>query len=851
MRASAFRVSLIAVFVAAMTVASSSSGVEAAPNPGEAAVVDEAAGDLTSSIARMDAFFARNPELAGQSGTGWKPYNRLKWFREGRVGPDGTIPAGARWRAGAERRARESLETGTPRAGWFNRGPTNFSGRMLDIEFDPNDTDVVYAGAAGGGLWKSMDGAVSWTPITDHLPTLAVNAVCVLPWDSNTVLIGTGEGTLNAYRIGGVGILKSTDAGATWGTTALSYPVSDGHGFHIMEANAVTGTILAGATDGLWRSTDDGETWTDVKTGGHWFDVKWKPGDPSTVYAVKGDDDVGNGVKISTDDGLTWAKAGTGQPSAWLLGKTKIAVTPANPEWIYAGYAGRTYSDPTLVGIYLSTDGGGSWSLQADSPNFYSQQGWYNNTIVVDPNDETRVFVGGVSLYRSQNSGVSWGTVGGGAVHVDHHAAVYRPGTDANLFVGSDGGVWESVDDGQNWMDRNTGLVTYQFYDICVSQFDAAFMGGGTQDNGTDRWFGSTVWQNGLFADGMVCNINPANSTIYAEIQNGVHYKSFDGGDDWTPINNGIDEEGRWVTPVAQDQNAGNHLYTATVARTYRTTNGGSWWDPVGDFSPVWIDISRVDGNVVWTVAGTGVIYSTNDGLSWNSAADYGFDTGSGLRIHAHPTDVNTAFVTFSSYADVAHMAMTTDLGASWIDITGDLPPQPVNVILVDPQQTDRWFIGTDTGVWASTDGGSAWIPFDEGLPNTVVMDLEIQESDRKLVAGTFGRGAWEVDIAAPLSTGAGVALPGAPAGLMLDAPRPNPVTHEALFRYASKRDDGVVLDIYDVAGRLVNRLAEHPRGDGIIRHAVWMADDVPNGVYFAVLRSGGVQMSRKVTVTR
>jgi photosystem II stability/assembly factor-like uncharacterized protein len=239
---------------------------------------------------------------------------------------------------------------------------------MLALTFDPTDTDVLYAGSASGGLWKSTDGGLAWLPLTDELPTLAVGGVAVILASPNVVLIGTGEATLNVDRVGGVGILKSTDGGTTWATTSVSYSVASGHGFHVLRANPANGTVLAGATDGLWRSTDEGDTWDLVRAGGNYYDVQWKPGDANRVYTCKGNDSVGNNVKVSTDDGVTWASAGTGQPSSGLIGKTKIAVTPDDPATIYTMYA-ESSGSAGLLGVYRSTDDGGTWELRATSPN--------------------------------------------------------------------------------------------------------------------------------------------------------------------------------------------------------------------------------------------------------------------------------------------------------------------------------------------------------------------------------------------------------------------------------------------------------------------------------------------------
>jgi photosystem II stability/assembly factor-like uncharacterized protein len=806
----------------------------------------------------MARFYEEHPELKDQRGSGWKPYNRVKWLLEPRM-TDGRLPVlGARWEAWQARMEREAAIGRAPLAGWFAIGPVNMSGRIISIDFHPTNPDIVYVGAASGGLWKSEDGGDTWRTTTDELPTLAIGAVCVLHWNPDIVLIGTGEGTGAYPGLFGVGILKSIDGGETWSTTSLSYPVSDMIGTNVIEANPYTGTILAGARDGLFRSTDEGETWTQIQTVGRWYDVKWKPGDSLRVYAAKGFGLGNNNVKVSTDDGLTWNKAGVGQPPGGEVGKTKIAVSAANPNVIYANYTSSVTSQS--LGIYRSDDNGETWIPQNTTLNMVNSQGWYNLTLEVDPNDINTVIAGGVSLYRSTDGGVNLSETGGGfglgnetAVHVDHHAIAYEPGSSSNVWVCTDGGVWKSIDDGVTWSSRREGLVTYQFYDICVAQSDPTFMMGGTQDNGIPGRVDPETWAaSTLFADGMVCNVDPENANrIYGEWQFGNHVKSVNGGDSWFSIMNGITGSGSFVAPADEDQNQPARLFTSTSDGIFRTTNGGSSWEAVGSQTAIWISISPVNGDVVWTVNSAGVMYTTNDAETWQNAASYGFPVGAETKILAHPTDANTAFVTFSGYTrGVSHIAMTTDMGASWLDVTGDLPQQPVNTMIVDPLDPIAWYIGTDVGVWSSINSGANWAPHGVGLPNAVILDLEIRRSARKLVAGTHGRGAWEIDIP-PLS---GMDVNGASDSaidLMLDPPFPNPLRDRTLLRFASRHPGPVSLDVYDVRGGLVSHVGDLANGDGIIRTTWWSVGDLPSGVYFVTLRAGGEQKSHRIVIAK
>lgn len=826
---------------------------------GGAAAEPDGARVLPDFFARMERHFADHPTLARQRGSGWNPYNRAKWF-EAPLLEHGALPgAGQRQAIFDEKRRRAALRGGSP--AWFELGPVNLSGRILDIEFHPTNASIVYAGSASGGLWKSTDSGDTWVPLTDELPSLAVGGIAVSGADPNVVLIGTGEGNQNAFRVPGVGVLKSTDGGGTWAPTNLAFDVTQAVGFHFLEVNRGTGVYLAGTTAGMYRSTDEGSTWAQVLTGYYW-DAVWEAiGTGSTrVYAVGGGDTFGgNTVRVSTNDGLTWTLASTGLPSAGQIGKTKLAFARSEPHptTLYAHVTAAQGFH--TMGIYRSTDNGASWHIRS-TENIAGGQGWYSATIAVPRNNWNVVLAGGIELWKSTDGGATFVETGDGyglgtdtALHWDHHVLKYRPGSGELPWCGTDGGVWASTDGGDTWASRRAGINTYQFYDVCVAQSDPDWLMGGSQDNGVNGPVAAQDWfTSNLFADGMVCNIDPSMpNTVYAEWQFGNQVKSTDSGATWFDIQSGLAPNGGiWVTPVAMDRTDPAVLHTRNSGGIYSTTDGGASWSFRTDFPAIWIDVDEDDGEI-WAVSSTGVRRSTDAGASWADASAYGFAVGVESRIAADPALPGGALVTFGSYnAADALVARTTDFGATWTDVTGDLPAQPVNVVLVDPAIPADWYIGTDTGVWRSTNGGANWLPYDDGLPNVVVQDLEIRDSSRKLVAGTYGRGAWEVEL-----DGAGVGVPVVAAAgsrnLMLDPPFPNPVSDGARLRFAARHDGPVRLSIVDVRGRRIATVATLAHGDGLIREALWHTDGARAGVYFAVVEAGSERRARKILVTR
>ena len=800
---------------------------------------------------------------------GEKPFERVRYHLETRLAPADVSPAEMRleaWKEGLSRAP--ALARG---GGWFTVGPFDQSGRCIAIDFHPSDASIVYVGTAGGGLWKSTNGGDTWTPLTDHLASLSVGAIEVLPWNPDVVLAGTGEGNGAPFFYGfndpfGVGLLKSTDAGLTWTTTTLQYSIAGSHGFNVIESEPTTGVILAAANDGLWRSTDEGDTWTQIESGGNVFDVQWKPGDPDRVYVAKGRDPFTNlttndaGVKVSTDGGLTFTIAGTGQPAPATVAKTKIGVTAADPSVIYAHYAtfsANPLTSPTL-GIYRSTDDGVTWQLRYGGPSISTGRGWYMVSLAVDPDDPDRLITGSYNVYTSVDGGMNLSAVafqpgfGSETVpHIDHHELVYEPGSTDHLWLACDGGVWRSTDDGATWLSRREGIVSQQYYDICLARSDPFVMAAGAMDNGIVWRPDSTTWRiSTVLTDGANCVIKPGNASRGFHVGHfGPRQRTTNGGIAWIDIDVGIGPTSAYLPALAGDPNRGNHLMTSADAGIFHTNDPVAGWTNVASHTARSISISPVDGDVTWTTSNFfGTHVTTDDGVTWTQLVSFP-SAGTETHVVAHPTDVAGAFVTFGNYATgLPKVVRTTDLGATWSDVTGDLPDIPVSSIAVDPLSPDDWYLATDSGVWSSSDGGVSWLPFGAGLPNVVVTELEFRVTPHKLVAGTYGRGVWEID----MSSGTDVAVGSSPIrDLLLDPPYPNPVRDRAVFRFAARSEGSVLLEIFDVAGRRVSAAAGLPRGDGVIRTVPWLTDDVPSGVYFAVLSADGRRLSRKVVVTR
>jgi len=727
-----------------------------------------------NTFAKTDSLFLTvfDPKVSPGKGTGWKPFNRMRWFLGQRASENGDVPFGPRMQAWEEKQSSRDREPNLDET-WTSIGPANYAGRIISLAWHPTNTNIIYAGSASGGLWKTTNSGTSWTPLTDDLPSLAVGTVALDPSDPNIVYIGTGEGSWNVDAVYGAGIFKSTDGGATWSATGMSWQQSQYRTVNQIIVHPSNPQILWAATNlqgsgGVFKSTNGGSSWTRYLSG-EAKDLDIDPSNANTLYASLGYPwgDSGNGVYKSTDGGLTWALSSTGLPSGSTMGRMRLSITQNSPQTLYLGVAKTLSAGAGLLGIYKSTNGGASWTQQATTPNMYGGQGWYNIVCEAHPTNSSIVYSSGIDLYKSTDSGVNWtqksywyySSSHSQYVHADHHALAFKPGDPNTIIEATDGGLFRSTNGGDTWTDINSGLTTFQYYGMCDDALQPNVTFGGTQDNGTNKYNNSTSHVKGLGGDGGYCNVDFTNSSIvYATTQNGNHYKSTGGGAYGTfySIQNGISGSGAWVTPRVMDPTNSSVLYTGTK-KVYRTTNGGSSWTAISsDLSTQYISTLAVaPSNPAVIYAGcesNGQVWkTTNTGGSWtlvNSGLPYRYIT----RVAVDPTDANIAYVTVSGYG-TGHAWKTTNGGSSWSNISSGLPDIPCNAIVVDSHTPSNLYAGTDLGVYASTNGGASWSNYSSGLPNVVIDDLALHPTSGMLRAATHGRGMWETPTSTPTVT--------------------------------------------------------------------------------------------------
>jgi hypothetical protein len=636
------------------------------------------------------------------------------------------------------------------------------SGRANAIVPHPSDENTVYFGSAAGGVWKTTDGGASWTPLFDQVGTLPIGAIFVEPSAPDNVWVGTGDkngGGCAGYF--GQGVFLSQDGGATWsarngsGTANMPLSVVNAVAVQPTDSNVVlvggAGTcnsIGSMTNPGVFRSTDRGATWTRVLSV-NVEDIVFVPG-TSTVYLAA----PGSGVYKSTDGGATWALSSNGMTVSGTS-RMRLAMAPSDSQTLYALVENR---------LYRSIDGGANWLLRNNTA--CEGQCWYNQAIDVHPTNPNILLVGTIRAAYSSDGGstftaltTGWG--GSQKVHQDTHVVLFSRRNGNRFWIGSDGGLWRTEDNGATFINMNSNLNVTQFYDIAVHPSNPDIVFGGAQDNSSSYRNASQVWDlTQVTGDGFMNGIDPANPSIVFQAgypSSGFPYilRSFSGGSPGTFSllpSSGLASSSNfpWVTPLAV---ASNYVFVGSdvVYRSVTSANPFSWTAlTTGLVGTVTVIAPSQQGIMLPLYVGTAsgrIYYSPDVAVASPNFYDVtgNFPGGIVSDVAITPGNVQRVFITRSGFSGT-HLYRSTTGGSSWQAVGIGLPNVPANTVAIDPINTQRIFVGTDVGVYESTDGGDTFVAFSLGLPlGLVVMDLEVDDSPHYLHAGTFGRGAWKV----------------------------------------------------------------------------------------------------------
>ena len=713
------------------------------------------------------------------------------------------------------------------------------SGRITSIVASPTDANTVLIGAADGGIWKSTNATAAtptWTPMTDAQSSLAIGAMAIAPSNSSIIYAGTGEANNSQDSLYGAGVLKSTDGGATW--TLLANATFNRLAVSKMAVDPTNANTVymaigdfaengVGGNTGIWKSIDGGTTWTNTTvslSSNHsdpWSDIIIDPNNSQILYAACGDyagDPFGsglNGVYKSLNGGTNWTKLTFGTASTVGVIKLAAAKVGVNTT-LYASASGTGNAGSTSFGTLdlfeKSTDAGATWTNETSTtPNYMGSQGWYDSLLITDAADATgnTVYAAGSagtnSVIRSVNGGTSWtdintGTAGNNGPHADHHAFTFDAA--GKLLDGDDGGIWRltSPTGTITWADLNGNLQITQFQAVTINPTNFNIVLGGSQDNGTSATSGTTNWTLREGGDGGNVVISPSNTSVVYHIApvgsfgtSSFFRRSNDGGVTWASKVSGIPTADanamNFYPPFAVDGGDGTHLVIGST-RVFQSNNSADNWTAISvalnGTNPIdSLAIGQADHNTIYASSAGHVYVTTNANLGASSTwAEHSPATLSHIaQILVDPSNSQIAYAVHDAFS-VPHVYRTINGGGTWTDISGNLPNFPTySIALTGTGASAVLYVGTDKGVYQSSNLGTSWALFGTGLPNSSVFSLQINQQ-QVIVAGTHGRGAFELQLAAPLVlTGANVYLRESSDHLSLDVwvnsatPGVNPTT--------------------------------------------------------------------------
>ena len=671
------------------------------------------------------------------------------------------------------------------------------SGRVGSLAAHPTAPNRWLVGAANGGVWETKDGGVNFVALTDAAPSLAIGALAYASSNPNIIYAGTGEATFSGVSFGGEGVLKSVDGGVNWMQLATA-TFFKGTAFSAIRVDPANPNILVAATSlgiygkaatrppgngarGLWRSTDGGVTWTQTLTSDG-ISIAPHPTSFSQQYAGLGfGTNVTTSVQRSVDGGASWAVV----PGPWtsLAGTTdrvELAIAPSNPNRIYV-----TVNDASTSGVFGLWTTGNAWDVSPTwtpinlAPtdngtgnfgpcgfdkafNSVSAQCWYNMTLTVKPTDENLLFFGGIPVWRYNLGTNVWVEVSQTAapanrnngIHVDQHASVWSGG---RLIIGNDGGVWSTTTDGDGpWATHNTTISTAQYYEGSVSP-DGSLLLGGSQDNGSHLRSGSNAWPLILGGDG-AGNLLSSNINIAASSQNQNVARSTDGGVSFTGVKGNYGGIAPFIGKMRECP-AGPGTVILNGSRVNRTTNyyggpAGSLWSNGGSIlgSAGTAIAFGNDCNTIGIGHGDGRIrIGTNGGLTPADIVDVDplnqVPNRPVSTIAFDPFNASKVCVGLSGYTGGApgNVYCTSNFktaSPAWSNVSVPVDVS-INALMFDPVVANRFYAGSDFGMWVTSDAGATWAHWGPGvgMPNVPVFDVIARAG--KVYAFSHGRGAF------------------------------------------------------------------------------------------------------------
>ena len=685
-------------------------------------------------------------------------------------------------------------------------------GRSITAVGVPSDPNTYYFGAVSGGVWKTTNGGMTWTPLFDKQSVSSIGSVAVAASDPNIVYAGTGEACIRGNISHGDGIYKSVDAGKTWtniglrDTRAIAHVIVHPTNPDIVYVAALGHPYGQNAERGVFRTMDGGKTWEkvlykDEKTGA--MDVEFDPGNPHVLYAALWEANrtpwsltsggPGSGIYKSTDGGSTWKHLeGNGLPTG-LMGKIGLSVSGADTSRVYA----IIEAAEDAGGFYSSSDGGDHWTHVTDDHRLRNRP-WYYTHVTADPKSLDTVYVMNTSLYRSTDGGHTWTPIA--TPHGDHHGLWIDPNNPKRMINANDGGATISLDGGATW-SRQDNQPTAQFYHVTTDTRFPYSIYGAQQDNtaigiASRSDFGAigrADWNPIGGGEAGYVAVNPADPNIIysgdywgivnrfdrrtAQVQNIMVWPDDADGHEAADVKYRFN----WTEPIIISPHDSHVLYMAGNI-LFKSTNEGMSWTPISpdltrndkskqqrsggpitdeNISVETYDViftfaeSPVQKDLLWAGTDDGLVHLSRDGgKNWSNVTPKALPEWSMISIlDASTTDAATAYIAVDrhKFDDLRpYLYKTHDYGKTWTKITDGIPENTfAHAIRQDPVRKGLLYAGTETGVFVSLDDGAKWQPLQFNLPTTPIHDLVIKDDD--LVVATHGRAFWILDNLSPL----------------------------------------------------------------------------------------------------
>jgi photosystem II stability/assembly factor-like uncharacterized protein len=685
-------------------------------------------------------------------------------------------------------------------------------GRVVAVSGVVGQNDTYYFGAVAGGVWKTTDGGLTWKPIFDKTKgaSPAIGAIAVSESDPNVIYVGTGEACIRGNIVGGNGVYKSIDAGATWkfvglpDTHAIGRLIVDPKNPDVAFVAALGHPFADNEERGIFRTRDGGKTWEkvlykDAKSGG--IDITFDPTNANILYAAlwqakrtpwsMDSGGPGSGLYKSIDGGTTWKQlTGHGLPEG-TIGRIGVTVSGANPNRVWA------VVEAEKGGIFRSDDGGQTWRLMTDDHN-YRQRAWYYSHIFADPKAADTVYILNTGTYRSNDGGKTFTRIR--TPHGDNHGLWIDPTNPKRLINGNDGGATISTNGGENWTTIYN-QPTAQFYHVVADNRFPYYIYGAQQDNTTvaiattgldgsitpSDWYPVGGGESGYIApDPTDANIVYAGSYGGEITRYNHHTRQEQAVNPW-PINPigwaaaDVKHRFQWTEPIVFSPHDPKTLYYGGEVLFKTTDNGMSWTIISPDLTrndkarqaasggPITKDNTGVEvydtifsvvespvkKDLIWAGTDDGLVHITRDGgQHWENVTPKAMpEWGTVSMIEASARDAGTAYLAVERHKmdDFApYVFKTTDFGKTWTKLINGFPSNNyVHAVRTDPQHTGLLFAGTEQGVYVSFDDGATWQPMQINLPMSPINDLIVKNND--LVVATHGRAFWILDDITPL----------------------------------------------------------------------------------------------------